>query len=416
MADAVILTDAKLQGLKAPATGRIEISDAKVPGLRVRVGTSGAVTFIVRKRVGGQVRNITLGRYGPRFGLADARKAARTTLSDIEAGKDPAAAVTAKRRTGQGKGTIRALWPAYKASKADLRSIGEVERIFDRYVLPAMGDRMADAVTRADVSAMIDDIAATAPVMARAVHAQLSAFYSWAMPRLDRLPSNPCRDAGRPAKPKARDRVLSDAELRAMWQEAELQPLPWGPAVKLLILTGQRRSEVFEAEWPEIDLDGALWTIPADRAKNGVAHLVPLSGEALAILRAIPATEGSTRVFPAAGNGENSASGISKVVDRYRRAIDKALERSQSDRWTLHDIRRTVATGLQRLGVRIEVTEAILNHVSGSKGGIAGVYQRHDWQEEKRTALDAWAREVDRIVKDKRDRRGNVVKLAKANG
>ena len=140
---------------------------------------------------------------------------------------------------------------------------------------------------------------------------------------------------------------------------------------------------------------------------------MPLSGEAVAILKSIPKTEGSALVFPAAGNAENSASGISKVVDRYRRAIDKALDRDEGDRWTLHDIRRTMATGLQRLGVRIEVTEAILNHVSGSKGGIAGVYQRHDWKEEKRTALNAWATEVDRIVKDKRDRRGNVVRLAR---
>ncbi|WP_033924857.1 tyrosine-type recombinase/integrase [Sphingomonas sp. 35-24ZXX] len=413
MAAATTLTDAKLKGLKPPVTGQVELSDAQVPGLRARISPRGSITFIIRKRIGDRVRNITVGRYGERFGIAAARKHARTILSDIEAGKDPTTALASQKRTGAAGGTIRALWPAYKASKADLRSIGEVERIFDRYILPALGDRMADAVTRADVSAAIDKIAETAPVMGRAVHAQLSAFYSWAMPRLDRLPSNPCRDAGRPAKPKARDRVLTDDELRALWLEAEAQPLPWGAAVKLLVLTGQRRSEVFEAEWPEFDLDAGVWTIPAARAKNGAAHIVPLSGDALAVLSAIPRTDGSDRVFPAAGNADNSASGISKAVNRYRTAIDKALCREGGDRWTLHDIRRTVATGLQRLGVRFEVTEAVLNHVSGSKGGIAGVYQRHDWAAEKRTALDAWAVELRRVVHGEADA-GNVVSIGGA--
>lgn len=412
----VMLTDAKLKGLKPTAGAQIEIADSTVPGLRVRVGASGAITFIIRKRVNGKPKNMTIGRYGPRFGLSDARKAARVALSDIEAGKDPGARLVARRRDKPAQETIRALWPTYKASKANLRSIGEVERIFDRYVLPALGDRLAEAVTRADISKVVDDIATTAPVMARAVHAQLSAFYTWAMPRLDRLPMNPCRDAGRPAKPKARDRVLSDDELRALWQEAALQPLPWGPAVQLLILTGQRRSEVFEAEWSEFDLVASEWLIPAARAKNGTGHLVPLSTAAVAVLKMIPMMDGSARVFPAAGNVDAGASGISKVVDRYRAAIDTALQRDRGERWTLHDIRRTVATGLQRLGVRIEVTEAILNHVSGSKGGIAGVYQRHDWKAEKRSALDAWSVELQRVVEGQADSHSNVVKLSDGCG
>lgn len=399
MAEPVNLTDAKIAGLKAPASGQAEISDAKVPGLRVRIGASGKPSFIVRKRAGGKVKVITLGQYGPRFGLAEARKRAREVLSDIDAGKD----VVPVRR---GALTIRKLWPEYTATKANHRSIGEIKRIGDVHILPGLGDRLADAVTRGDVTRFIDGIGA--PVMARAVHAQLSAFYTWALPRLDDLPANPCQGAGRPAKPKPRDRVLSDTELAALWRIAEAEPKPWGQAVQLLILTGQRRSEVFEADRNEFDLKAKLWTIPPDRAKNGVTHLVPLSRPVVDVLKGIAEVEGSKWLFPAEGNPDNPASGISKAVTRMRAALAEAVDGEVAP-WSLHDIRRTVATGLQRLGIRFEVTEAVLNHISGSKAGVAGVYQRHDWAAEKRAALDAWAIEVDRIVRGAKA--DNVVKL-----
>jgi len=377
-------TDAKISGLKRPLKGQTEFSDAKVPGLRVRIGASGKPSFIVRKRIGGKIKVITLGTYSSRFGLADARKKARSVLSDLEAGK-PVLAVTKRAQT------ISNLWPEYIATKATHRSAHEITRIFERYILPALGDRMADTVTRGDVTRFIDSIAA--PVMARAVFAQLSAFYGWALPRLDALPANPCIGAGRPAKPKARDRVLNDNEIAALWRAADMESPPWQQAVKLLLLTGQRRSEVFEAEWSEFDLKEAVWTIPAERAKNNAAHIVPLSNEALAIIESIPKVDGSKFVFPAADNPANPCSGISKVVERLRKAIAKDLDRDV-ETWSLHDLRRTVATGLQRLGIRFEVTEAVLNHVSGSKAGVAGVYQRHDWKEEKRMALDAWGSEL----------------------
>lgn len=388
MADAVTLTDAKLAGLKAPERGQVEILDKTVPGLRVRIGKSGKPSFIVRKRVGGKIKVVTLGRYGPRFGLADARKAARTALSDLDAGKDVA---PVKR----GALTVKRLWAEYVLTKSALRSHHEIIRTGEKHILPELGDRMADAVTRGEVTRFIDGI--KAPVMARLVHAQLSAFYSWALPRLDKLESNPCRDAGRPAKPKARDRVLSDIEIAVLWKVVDQQAEPWRSAVQLIMLTGQRKSEVFEARRDEFDLQVGVWTIPADRSKNGAAHIVPLSAPAQAILEDIPEVDGSKLLFPAAGNPENPASGIGKAVERIRAGL-KAELGDDVPQWSLHDLRRTVATGLQRLGIRFEVTEAVLNHVSGSKGGVAGVYQRHNWADEKRTALDAWAAELQRIL------------------
>lgn len=392
------LTDAKLKAMKPPASGQFEISDPAVPGLRVRIGVSGARTFVVRKRIGGRPRNITVGRYSPRFGLADARKKARAILSDIEAGGDPAATMPTPRKRGVTANTVHAMWPEYKIAKAERRSIKEIERVFNRHILPHFGDRLADAITRAEITRFIDEIAQTTPVMARNVLAHFSSFYGWALPRLDRLQSNPCRDAGRPPAPKSRDRVLSEVEIGVLWNVLEGEAAPFGPAIKLLLLTGQRRNEVFDADRHEIDRKAALWTIPGHRAKNGVAHLLPLSRDALTVVAGVENKSDSPKLFPARGNGENGPSGFSKTMTRVREAMEKRADRP-IPHWTLHDLRRTMATGLQRLGVRLEVTEAVLNHVSGSRAGIVGVYQRHDYFAEKRDALDAWAREVRRLAK-----------------
>lgn len=415
MAGAVGLTDAKIKGMSAPKTGRIEVADKVVSGLRIRVGTSGTKTFIVRKRIGGRVANVTVGRFhDTRFTLTDARKKARTLLNDIEGGGDPRGGT--RKATGAGVGTIRALFGDYKKAKAGKRSIGEIERIFERYVLPEIGDRLADSVTRADATRLIDGVATggikPTPVMARAVAAQLSAFYSWAMPRLHRLEVNPCRDAGKPDKPKPRERVLSNDEIKALWTVLEGEGWPWGPAVKLLILTGQRRDEVFSADRSEFDLEAKLWTIPGERAKNGKAHLVPLSTYATKLLAKVPVIDGSAKLFPSRADPGRGASGFSRALTRIIANMAKDLagenqEPSTVEHFTLHDLRRTMATGLQRLGVRLEVTEAVLNHVAGTRGGLVGVYQRHDFLDEKRQALNAWSAEVARIVTSKDH--GNLV-------
>ena len=382
------LTDAKIRGFRPPETGQAEFADSDVPGLRVRVGVSGAKTFILRRRVAGKLRNITLGRYGSRFGLADARRKARALVSDIEAGK---AAPEPQGRSATAAETIRGMLPAYLVTKAHLRSIADTKRILEKNVLPELGDRLADTVTRRDVTKLVDKIAERSASRARATLAQLSAFYTWALPRLDRMPANPCRDAGRPDKPDARDRVLDERELAGLWRVADAEGAPWGPAIKLLILTGARRNEVFRADRGEFDEGAAEWTIPPERAKNGVASVVPLSTMALDVFSAIDPAEVGTMLFPSRRDPEKGASGFSKMQARFRAALDEHLERESGPHWQMHDIRRTVATGLQKIGVRFEVTEAVLNHVSGAKSGVAGVYQRHDWKAEKRDALERWS-------------------------
>ena len=200
----------------------------------------------------------------------------------------------------------------------------------------------------------------------------------------------------------SRDRVLSDDEIRAAWAAFDDTGLPVGPLAQLLLLTGQRLSQVAEAQWSEIDLEAKTWKIPKERTKNGRAHEVPLSDAAVEFIRALPRIEGRAGyVFTA--TGAQPVSNLKRLREALRRA---ASERDVAP--TLHDLRRTVATNLQKLGVRLEVTEAVLNHVSGSRKGIVGVYQRHEYAEEKRAALEAWANELDAIVTG----RGNVVPLS----
>jgi integrase len=190
-----------------------------------------------------------------------------------------------------------------------------------------------------------------------------------------------------------RDRVLSDEEAAAIWRAAGAAAQPFGAIVRLLMLTGQRREEVAGMTWAEVSEDFATWTIPATRTKNGIPHLVPLSQPARELLHAL-ASDGPADVQAASRRANRSLvfpgergtpfGGWSKA----KSALDRA---SGVSGWWLHDLRRTLATGLQRLGVRLEVTEAVLNHLSGSRAGIVGIYQRHDWAAEKRSALDRWS-------------------------
>jgi integrase len=185
--------------------------------------------------------------------------------------------------------------------------------------------------------------------------------------------------------------VLDDKELRKVWLAADGLGHPYTGIVKLLILTGQRRSEISGLRWSEIDTDERVLHLPAARTKNGLAHDVPLSAPAQAIIADLPRIVDADPVFTVK---RQPVTGFSKAKER----LDSA---SGVTDWTLHDIRRTVASGLQRLGVRLEVTEAVLNHRSGSTAGIVGVYQRHDYADEKRTALEAWANHIDGLVSGK---------------
>jgi integrase len=208
----------------------------------------------------------------------------------------------------------------------------------------------------------------------------------------------------RASRETPRARTLSDDELRRLW--AATAPASPGIepatrlALRLLLLTGARAGEVCGALWNEISTETAEWVIPGERTKNGREHRIPLSDAAMEIVQEAAALGQGDWLLPAArGAGHVTTGGVLEAVQRIL----------GSD-VTVHDLRRTTATGLQRLGIRLEVTEAVLNHVSGTRAGVVGIYQRHDWSAEKRAALDAWARHILALTAGEADG-GNVVPL-----
>ncbi|WP_292531385.1 site-specific integrase [Methylocystis sp.] len=219
--------------------------------------------------------------------------------------------------------------------------------------------------------------------MAARTAAYGKAAFGWAMKR-GVIQSNPFINL--PLAPiTRRDRVLSDDELAAVWRATEGVG-PFNGIVRMLILTGQRRQEVGDMTWAELSDDLSIWTIPASRAKNGATHIVPLSPPTQALLRDLPRL------------GDVVFAGVHGAFNGWSKAKAALDARSGVTDWRLHDLRRTMATGLQRLGVRLEVTEQVLNHVSGSRAGIVGIYQRHDFASEKRAALEAWGKHLSGVV------------------
>jgi integrase len=229
-----------------------------------------------------------------------------------------------------------------------------------------------------------------------------------------------------------RERVLTDGEIVEVWRASGTIAAPYGCIIRLLILTGQRRDEAAGMTWNELSDDLTTWMLPGERTKNGVAHVVPLGEPACDLVRSLlldDVKEAKRTLGERRASGElvfPGRAGKFAGWSKSKRALDKAImaERAKSVEagstkptppppWNVHDLRRTVATGLQRLGVRLEVTEAILNHISGSRGGIAGIYQRYDWTNEKRAALDAWADHVLAVVSDQREQTGNVVAFSR---
>lgn len=399
------------------ADRRMEIPDDLCTGLYLVVQTTGRKGWQVRYRHGGVHRRMTLGAF-PTLSLAAARARAREVMAAASEGRDPAEEVKAAKapKVADDRDLVRSLIKDFhKRHLSTLKTGDAVKRELDRHVVAAWGDRDVASITRRDVIELLDGIADSGRVVsANRVRAYLGKFFAWCIQR-DILPLSPVAGVKPVAREASRDRVLSDAEVRWLWQACEAEGFPWGPMGQILLLTGQRLSEV--ARMTDSEIEGSLWRLPAARTKNGRAHSVPLSDAALAVLEAVP------RIKSAAGyvfttSGETPVSGFHKAREHLARRMAEiaAAERGQPvpiDHWTFHDLRRTAATGMARIGIPVRVTEAVLNHVSGTGGGIVAVYQRHDFADEKQAALGAWSRLVLQLIEGKPD---NVVQLVEARG
>lgn len=417
------LTVARISALRCPEGKRDAlVFDDDARGLAIRVTASGGKTFLAQYTVGGVKRRVPLGRCDA-LSLADARDAARAIVGQVAQGRDPAAerkaaADEVRRKAAKDALTLDRLledWQALHLANRRPRYAAEAVRSV-RNAFATSLDAPAGDLTRQGVVKVLDGLARSdRPMMAARTAAYGRAAFSWGMKR-GTLAENPFSHV--PVAPTTkRDRVLTDGELIALWRATD-EGGSYERIVRMLVLTGQRREEVGGMVWEEVAGDLASWTIPPGRTKNGVAHIVPLSEAAKAII----GKRGKGLIFP--GRGEAAFGGYSKskaALDARMLAELKKLAAERGDDppeelapWRLHDLRRTVATGMQRLGIRLEVTEAALNHVSGSRAGIVGVYQRHDWADEKRAALGAWGQHVVAIVADPPS--GRVAELAKAKG
>jgi integrase len=261
--------------------------------------------------------------------------------------------------------------------------------------LPRWRTRPIATITDRDVIDLIDGIVARgAGVMANRTLARLRALFNWAVEKR-RLAASPIVRMSLPTTERARDRVLSDDELRSFWQACDEIGPPFGPLCKLLLLTAQRRDEVAGMTWAEVDLDKKTWVIPRHRTKNHREHEVQLSAAAVAVLQSISRTTGDSLLFTT--TGETPVSGFSKAKRRLD-AVILAHKGDEIPQWTLHDLRRTAASGMARLNFPPHVVDKVLNHVSGAISGVAAVYNRHAYLDERRVALEGWGRHVEGLV------------------
>jgi integrase len=397
------LTAKSVENEKPSAQTR-EIPDGGCRGLYLIVHPTGRKSWAVRYRFRKRTRKLTLNSGT----LAEARHAATKALAELARGNDPAvlkfdAQAKAEKEAADRNADTIDRWAAQfierHANKKRPSTRQQVLHVFDRIVLPVWRGRVVHDIQRRDVIDLIESVAESRPILANRVLAWLSALFNWMTAR-DVIASSPVHGVKRPSEEHARNRVLSDGEIIALWHACEEIGGPEGAYVKILLLCGQRRSEVAGMRRSEIAAD--VWTLPANRTKNRQVHTIPLSAQALAIIDAMPRFAGSDYVFTTTGKAPFGH------FDRIKTEIDARMKSSTP--FVLHDIRRTVATGLQKLGIRLEVTEAVLNHTGGSRRGIVSVYQTHQYTTEKREALQRWADHIEGLVTGKAQ--DNIVRLA----
>ncbi len=390
------LTARKVQQAKPPKQGETTLNDPQVAGLHMRITKNGVKTWGLLYRVNGKRRRVKLGRY-PTLGLKDARQKAQATLRDVELGGDPAKEKRLAREADAD--TFGALADRYieQHAKPRKKTWKQDRRMLDRDVPKSWRTRDVKEITRADIRKLIEHKAETAPIAANRVRALLSKVFNFALQR-DLVEFNPVTGTPRPGVEKQRQRVLTEDEIRTFWKATEPADVDdiMRPAMsalwRLRLVTAQRLTEIADMEWPELDLDNAVWTIPPERSKNGLAHRVTLSKMAVEIITVLPQHD-SHVLAGARGNRQ-----------RYQAAALIAIEDFKG-----HDLRRTAASCMASAGVpRLHIAK-VLNH---KDTGVTSVYDRHSYDAEKKAALDLWAAKLTAIIKGSKG--ADVIAIASA--
>jgi integrase len=416
------LTDVFLRKWK-PQPGDRKIKwDARIPGFGIRPSGNGKKVFVLVKRFPGTKSPSprAIGEYGA-ITLETARETAREWLALIKAGKDPTLELE-RRREEDARAEREAQEAKAKADtesfahafdlfvkqhlnnpKKPLRTATAIEQAMKNCLLPAWGKRSLASITKHDVKHVINGIYYSGKLIAaNRLLAYTKKFFKWCSNYtievngvvISLLETSPAASVEMPAEETERDRVLNDLEIKALWAACAHLDL-YGHAVKLMLATAARRGEVSAMTWAEIV--GNTWILPSARVKNKRKHSLPLSMRALAILEDVPPRSDNAFVL---GKPLRAWSKNKKRLDRLMLAELRKLQGPHAvlEPWRLHDLRRTAATNMERLKVALPVTEAVLNHVSGSKSGVAGIYQQHEYTDEKRDAVELWGEELNRIV------------------
>ena len=383
---------------------RREIPDGLLPGLYLICQPSGHKSWCVRYRHAGLPRKHTLGSW-PTIDLAEARDLGRKALIEAKRGKDPRDAKIVARQVARAaeRDDVATIVAEFieRYAKVNTRSWKSTEKILQKHVLPCWQGRAVQTITKRDVLDVLDVIVARGkPIMANRVLSHTRKLFSWCVDR-DILTISPCTGIKAPAPEGKRERALDDRELKIVLRAARKVGWPFGALVELLALTGARLREASNMTWEEVKFDEKLWRIPANRTKNKRQHEIPLSDQAIAILRSTPRIYGKAGyVFTLTGTAPIAS------FSWNRQKLDKACVEPVAP-WVLHDLRRVFATGLARLGVNLPVIERCLNHASGSFAGIVAVYQKHKFADEMRDAFQRWGDHVEQLITaPRRARRG----------
>jgi integrase len=391
----VKLTQKVADSLTLPA-GRSEIIafDDTLPGFGLRLRETGGRSWIFQYKVGVRQRRVTLGNANG-VKLEQARAAAAKLHAQVRLGHDVAAERDERRvRVAQTLGAALAIYLPRQRARVRPRSYVEIDRYLSRYLRTLHGLQLS-AIDRRAIAPELSKIeSAHGSAAANRARTCLSAFFSWAMQE-GVADANPVIGTGR-REEKSRDRVLSSDEIRHIWRA--LGDDEFSTIVRLLILTGQRREEIGGLRWFEIG-DGKI-TLPPERTKNAREHTIPLSEPTRAILDALPPRENRDLVF---GRGERGFSGWSRSKARLDQCIAE-LVGHPLPAWTLHDIRRSVVTHMAEVGVQPHIIEAVINHVSGHKGGVSGIYNRAHYEREKAAALSLWGEHLVALIEERRSK------------
>jgi len=394
----VKLTEATIRTLPLKGTDAL-YPDDDVPNFYLRVREGGSRTFLIQWRQGQVQRRSTVGKVGV-YSLDEARKKARKLLVDIDNNIDPIARkAQARVDDRQLFGVLADEYLEFRAKDLRPRSLVQCRHHLQTYFVSLRGLPL-HRINRATIAAELRTVAKErGAVSANRGRSTLSAFFGWCIGE-GVIEANPVINTNKSSEGMGRERVLTDDELVAVWDAAPAND--YGRIIRLLLLTGQRREEIGGLRWAEI-VDGAI-CLPRERTKNGRAHVVPLSPQAMALLNEQHQRQDREFVF---GEGANGFVGFSS----RKKKLDKA---SGVTGWVVHDLRRTVATRMSDLGVAPHVVEAILNHVSGFRAGVSGVYNRSAYTEEKRAAMILWGNHVRILLA--RAAGGNVTTLKRAVG